>query len=261
MNWLRILTIGGITSYRALFGWTSPWILVPSLLVAPLGQILLFAYIGRASGVGSDAFFVIGNAVQYSAMPCLFGATSTVVGERLQRTLGILLLSPAPRLALLLGRLLPVLLNGVGVALFGYLAGSALLGVPVRVGTLAPVALAIAAAAFGCTGLGLINAAIGLRLRDTAVLSNILFGLLLLLSGADVPLDALPPGLARISGWLPLTHGLAAARSLAAGGGLADAGPALLAEVLLGVGYGVAGVTLLRLLEVRARSAATLELA
>jgi ABC-2 type transport system permease protein len=125
----------------------------------------------------------------------------------------------------------------------------------------APVALAIAAAAFGCTGLGLINAAIGLRLRDTAVLSNILFGLLLLLCGADVPLHALPGPLARIGGWLPLTHGLAAARSLAGGAGLAAAGPALLTEVLLGIGYGVTGVLLLRLLEVRSRRVASLELA
>src|SRR3954471_21041407 len=119
MSWLRILTVGGITSYRALFGWTSPWILVPSLLVAPLAQILLFTYVGRSAGVGSDAFFVLGNAVQYCAIPCLFGMTSTVVGERLQHPLGVLLASPAPRLPLLLGRSLPVLLNGVGVALFG----------------------------------------------------------------------------------------------------------------------------------------------
>ena len=38
---------------------------MPSLLVAPIFQILLFAYIGRSAGLESDEFYVIGNAVQY----------------------------------------------------------------------------------------------------------------------------------------------------------------------------------------------------
>lgn len=260
MNWIRILTVGGVTSYRALFGWVSPWILVPSLLIAPLGQILLFTYIGRSAGVQSDAFFVIGNATQYSAIPCLFGMTSTIVGERLQRTLGIVLASPAPRLALVVGRSLPILLNGVGVALFGLLAGSALMGVPLRAATLGPVTLAMMASVFGCTGLGVINAAIGLRLRDTAVLSNILFGILLLFCGADVPLDRLPHWMGQAGNWLPLTHGIAAARTLAAGGGLADVSRALTTEVLLGFGYAIVGAAMLRLLETKSRRAASLEL-
>jgi ABC-2 type transport system permease protein len=256
MNWVRIAAVGGVTSYRALFAWTSPWILVPSLLVAPLAQILLFAYIGRAAGAGSDAFFVIGGAVQYSAVPCLFGMTATVVGERLQRTLGVVLASPAPRLPLLLGRALPVLLNGAGVALFGLLAGGALLGVDVPAHVLGPVALAAAAGAAGCVGLGLVNAAIGLRYRDTAVLSNVLLGALLLLSGAAVPPGTLPHRLEAAGEWLPLTHAIAAARTLAGGGALADAAAAL----ALGAGYAVLGVGLLRVLEARSRRAATLEL-
>ncbi len=58
------------------------------MLVAPIFQILLFAYIGRSAGVESDAFFVIGNAVQYSAIPCLFAMANTVAGERFTQTLG-----------------------------------------------------------------------------------------------------------------------------------------------------------------------------
>lgn len=260
MNSVRILVIGGLTTYRALFNWISPWILVPSLLVAPLAQILLFSYVGRSAGVESDVFFVVGNAVQYSALPCLFGMTSTVVGERLQRTLGIILVSPAPRLALVIGRSLPVMLNGLAVSVFGLVAGSALLGLPVRAATLGPVTLTIVVSVFGCTGLGLVAAAVGLRLRDTAALPNILFGILLLCSGADIPRHALPGWLAGIGDWLPLTHGIAAARSVVEGGSIAGAGRDLAAEALLGLGYGMAGALMLRLLERRSRSAATLDL-
>ena len=49
-----IFAIGGLISYRALFGWLSPWVFIPSLLVAPVFQILLFVYIGRSAALESD---------------------------------------------------------------------------------------------------------------------------------------------------------------------------------------------------------------
>lgn len=254
-----MLVIGGVLSYRALFGWMSPWILVPSLLVTPLAQIMFFTYIGRSAGVASDGFFVIGNAVQYAAIPCLIGMTSTVVGDRLQGTLGIVLASPASRLALVIGRSLPIVLNGLAVSLFGLLAGSQVLGVEVDTGALGPIALAIVVSVFACTGLGLVNAALGLRLRDTAMVSNLLYGALLLASGANIPRQLLPDWLNGLGTWLPLTHGIEAARMLAAGASVVDVRGLLGAELALGVGYGVLGMAMLRVLEWRSRSAASLE--
>ena len=54
-----IFFVGGLTSYRALFGWLSPWILIPTYVVAPIFQILLFVYIGRRRReLESDEFYV-----------------------------------------------------------------------------------------------------------------------------------------------------------------------------------------------------------
>ena len=116
VNAARIFVFGGIMSYRALFNWLSPWILIPSFLVGPIAQILLFAYLGRSAGVASDEFFVIGNALQYAAIPCLFAMGNTIGDERQQKTLGIILSTPAPRVPLFLGRAIPVILNGWLVA-------------------------------------------------------------------------------------------------------------------------------------------------
>ena len=77
--------IGGLISYRALFGWLSPWVFIPSLLVAPVFQILLFVYIGRSAALQSDEFYVIGNALQYAAVPCVFAMTNIIAGERYQQ--------------------------------------------------------------------------------------------------------------------------------------------------------------------------------
>ncbi|HEX6872002.1 MAG TPA: ABC transporter permease, partial [Micromonosporaceae bacterium] len=112
MSSLRVFILGGLTSYRALFGWLSPWILIPTFILGPLFQILLFASIGRVAGVADDAFFLIGNAVLYAAIPCLFAMGNTIGGERYASTLPLLLASPARRIPLFLGRALPVILNG-----------------------------------------------------------------------------------------------------------------------------------------------------
>ena len=109
---LRIFFIGGLTAYRGLINWLSPWIFIPSLVVTPIFQIFLFVYIGRAAGVQSDELFVIGNAIQYASIPCIFSMTHAIAGERYQQTLAYLLVSPAGRLSIVLGRALPVVVNG-----------------------------------------------------------------------------------------------------------------------------------------------------
>jgi ABC-2 type transport system permease protein len=260
MTSLRIFFVGGLISFRALFNWLSPWIYVPSLLIAPIVQILLFAYIGRSAGLESDAFFVIGNAVQYSAIPCLFAMANTVAGERWTQTLGIVLVTPARRLPLFLGRSLPVVVNGWVVSMFSLVVGSQLLGVSVPASAWLPLALVVAVASASCTGFGLVNAALGLRVRETAVLSNVLFGVLLIFCGVNVPLSALPSWMATTGTWLPLTHAIEAARELADGATLASVAGLIGQEVALGLGYGVVGMLALRLLEVEGRRRATLEI-
>jgi ABC-2 type transport system permease protein len=259
MSALRLFFVGGLISFRALFGWLSPWILVPTFLVAPIFQILLFAYIGRSAHLESDRFYVIGNGLQYAALPCLFAMANTVAGERQQQTLGAILATPARRLPLFLGRSLPVIINGILVAAFALTAGGLILHVHVPMSAVAPLALVVSVSAAACTGLGLVNAAIGLRVRETAVLSNILFGLLLIFCGVNVPLHNLPSGMSTIAQGLPLTHGIEAARRVAAGSGLVHVGGLLGAEALVGCCWGVAGYALLRLLERQSFRHATLD--
>ena len=64
----RVFFIGGVIAYRGLFNWIRPSMYIPTMLIGPIFQILFFAYLGRYSGVEDDAFFVVGNAIQASAM-------------------------------------------------------------------------------------------------------------------------------------------------------------------------------------------------
>jgi ABC-2 type transport system permease protein len=256
---LRVFFVGGLISFRALFGWLNPWVYIPSMLVAPVFQILLFVYIGRSAQLQSDAFYVIGNGLQYAAIPCLFAMANTIAGERFQQTLGYILITPAQRLPLFLGRALPVAGNGFFVSLFALVVGGAIVGIHVPVSAYAPIVLVTAVCAFACTGLGLINAALGLVVRETAVLSNILFGGLLIVSGANVPVHDLPGALQAVSSVVPLTHGIEAARHLAAGESFSSVRGLIGTEALIGFVYAALGYLLLRGTETVSRRNATLE--
>jgi ABC-2 type transport system permease protein len=260
MRSLRILIIGGLFSFRALFDWLNPWIYVSCLIIVPIFQMLLFVYIGRSAGVESDSFFVIGNALQFSAIPCLFAMGHTITAERFTQTLGIVLSTPAPRIPLFLGRSLPVILNGWFVAMFCLAVGGRLVGVEVPATAWLPVALAVIVGMASCAGLGLVIAALGLRVRDTATLNNIIIGGLLIFCGANVPLGSLPRWMQVISQWIPLTHAIEAAREVAAGATLHTVTTLLLRETMVGAVFGMLGLASVRVLERQSRSHATLEM-
>jgi ABC-2 type transport system permease protein len=261
MTTLRVFFLGGLMSYRALFSWMTPSLFFLTLVVQPVFQILLFAYIGRAAHLRSDEFYVVGNAMQYAAVPCLFAMTQTIAGERYQQTLGYILISPAGRLPLFLGRALPVVLNGFFVAAFSLVVGGLILGVTFPASVFAPLALVVLVATFSCTGLGLINAGLGLRIRETSVLSNILVGILLIFCGANLPVASLPDWMASVSSWIPLTHAIEAARAVANGGSLDSVGGLLARELGVGLLYAVFGLAIIRYFERQSRRHATLAIA
>jgi len=87
----------------------------------------------------------------------------------------------------------------------------------------------------------------------------VIFGFLLIFTGANVPLDSLPDWMGTVAQGLPFTHAIKAAREVAAGASLGDVRGLLGAELLVGAIYGVAGYALLRWFEVLGRRYATLE--
>jgi len=248
-----------VTSYRALFGWLNPWVAFPMFVVAPLFQLLFFAYLGRTTGVASDTYFVVGNALLAAALPGLLGAGGSVSGERYTRTLGMLLASPANRLALFLGRTLPAIGNGLIVSAFCFVSGALVLDVHIAASAAANLALVIVVCAFSCSALGLCLGAVGLRARDVVPTGWLLVPVLLLVSGANVPVDRLPGWLQAIGSGLPLRHGIEAARNLVAGQTLAENGRLVLLEVAIGLVYSCVGIVLLRVFEFESRRTASLE--
>jgi ABC-2 type transport system permease protein len=259
MTNLRLFFVGGYIAYKALFNWMRPSYYIPTMLGGPLFQVLFFAYIGRFADLEDDAFFVVGNAVQLSSMAGIFGMAMTIGGERWMQTLSPLLASPANRLALFLGRALPIAVNGMITSVFVFGVGWWLLDFSLAADRVPALAVVVLVSATACTAFGLMVGSIGLRARDVFFLANLVVLLLLLLSGANVPTDALPGWMETLAGGLPLTHGIAAAREVAAGASLANVAGLVWAELAIAAGYAAAAFALFRYFEAESRRRATLE--
>jgi ABC-2 type transport system permease protein len=255
----RVFLLGGITSYRALFNWLRPSYYFPTMLAGPLFQLLFFAYLGRFARSESDAFYVVGNAVQISAMAGVFGMALTIGGERWTQTLGPLLATPASRFAIFLGRAVPNLAQGLIVSTFGFVMGWLLLDFDPPLSSVPSLALIVLVSTISCTAFGLVVGALGLRLRDSFMVANPAYFAMLLLCGVNVDVDALPDWLATISSVLPLTHGIEAAREVADGASLSSVGGLVLTEAAIAVAYAAAAFFMLRYFEEESRRNATLD--
>ena len=260
MTHLRVFFVGGLISYRALFNWIRPTIYIPTMLGAPLFQILFFTYLGRFSNAGQDdAFFIVGNAVQACAMASVYGMTMAIANERWFGTLAPLLASPANRLAVFLGRGVPVLANGLLVSGFGFLVGVVLLDFHPGWDVVPALAAVVLVTAASCTAFGMLLGSIGLRAKDFFFAANLAYFLMLLFCGVNIPLHVLPTWMSTIGRCLPLTHGIAAAREVAAGASLADVRGLVWTELAIGVAYAAAAFVLFRVLEQASRRSAVLD--
>jgi ABC-2 type transport system permease protein len=259
MSTFRVLTVGGLIAYRALFNWIHPAIYIPSVLGFPMFQILFFAYLGRFSNLRDDAFFVTGNAVQVAGMAGIYASVFTIGNDRFYGTLGPLLASPASRAALFTGRALPIVANGLFVSAFGFAVGWAFLDFEPPLGSLPLLALVVLASAFATTAFGMLLGSIGLRTKDILLISNLAYFLMWLFCGVNVPLEALPGWMQIVGEGLPVTHAVAAAREVVDGASLSSVWRLIVAEAAIGAGYLIAALVLFRLFERTARQHATLE--
>jgi ABC-2 type transport system permease protein len=259
MALVRLVGVGGVIAYRALFNWTTPAMFVGTLLVGPVFQLLFFAFLGRQLAVGSDHFYIVGNAVLAASGACVFGGVMAVSNERRFGTLGHVLLSPRSRTAVFLGRALPYAANGLLIAATTLLGGTLVLGLRVPASALPGLLLAFAVASIACAFFGLALGAIGLRFRDVWLVSNVAVALLLLFTGVNVPATGLPAWIRGVGSFLPITHAAEAARRLVAGSPISAALGPLAAELAVGVGYAVLAAVLLKIFEAESRRRASLD--
>lgn len=214
MSVLRLTFVGGALTFRALFDWLSPPMFVATMLATPLLQVYFFATFGPAYSTWPAEFFATGNAVQTCAMAGIYGVAQTIGNERMFGTLAPVLLSPANRWALYLGRALPHIAIGFAVSLAGLVSATLITDFSVPLGRWPALALALLVTVTSCTAIGIPLGATGLLSRDTTVAASVAYLGVLLVSGAAVPPELLPDPVAAAAQIVPMTNGIAAVRRL-----------------------------------------------
>ncbi|MBN2557072.1 MAG: ABC transporter permease [Anaerolineales bacterium] len=257
---IQVFFQGALLSYIALFRWLRPAAYLASKVVMPLNQILFFTFLGTfATGSENASFYVIGNAVQLAAVSGIYGVTMSVGGDRWEGTLPYLFGTPANRITLFAGRAFFHILDGFLGVILGLLWGVLLLGLDLSHTSLPALGLTILVTTLSTSGLGLLMGCLSLITRNIMFINNTVYFLLLIFSGANVPLASLPAAMRAVSQALPLTRGIAAARAIIAGEMYSTVTPLLQGEFLVAVTYAVLGYFLFRWFEFQAKKRGTLE--
>lgn len=260
VNNVRLFWQGAILAYIALFHWLRPIQYMASKIAMPLAQMFFFVYLGTyASGPGHASFYIIGNAIQVTAVSGIFGVTMSIGGERNAGTLPYLFGTPANRLMIFLGRAFMNIIDGALGVVIAFMWGIVLLGLDLSHTNLGLLALTILITTISTCGLGLLLGSLSLITVNVMFVNNFVYFLLLIFSGANVPLNQLPAWMRAISNALPLTRGIAAGRLLVGGASLSDVVPLLWTELGVGLIYGLLGYLLFALFEIEAKRRGTLE--
>ncbi|HLG10481.1 MAG TPA: ABC transporter permease [Dehalococcoidia bacterium] len=255
---MRVFLASAYYTYRGTLAWLTPAMFVGQKLLIPFGQVTFFSLIGRYGGSQPLDFYLIGNAMVLAATACIY-IPLVINEERLTGTLQFLAVSPANRLALLTGRISGHLLEGVLWIVIAFGWAATVFGLDIPASTWGGLMVAIVVASLAAIGLGLLLGGLAYLSLDIQIsLNGVVFGLLLV-SGANIPVEELPGWLAVIGEVLPVTHSIEAARRILAREPLGEAAPLLATDIVIGTTYAVAGLALFGWLESRARRKGTLE--
>lgn len=235
------------------------WPLFPLLLYATLQ--VTYAASGRAEVAGANVpgFLLVGIVGLLVWGSTIWAGGYAIEWERSTGTIGALLLSPASRVAVVLG-------YGVGgiVWLLPGFAMVGLLGVATgaRLDVATPIAplLAVATLTVGAVAVGFALASLFVLSRRANVLANFLQTPVYLLAGFAVPRQELPGWLRPLSDALPVSWAIDALRaSTLRGAGVGEIGGEVGWALLTSAAFGLVGAGGLRRVERVAKKGGELE--
>jgi ABC-2 type transport system permease protein len=216
---VRVFWSSAVLAKRALFAWLNPALWIMQLFFMSIFQIAFFVYVVRYVQ-GSEAtitYVAVGNALSSVAYVTVFSVCNITGEEKQQGTLEQVLVTPANRLAMFVGRAMFQVLNGIATVFIALAYTAFIFGVDFSHADLLALTVAITITAFSMVAFGLMLSSVGLYLRTSMIIANIFLFLGLLVSGVNFPVDRLPGWAQPIAYAIPLTYGTDAVRAAVSG--------------------------------------------
>lgn len=260
-NPVRVFWSSAVLAKRALFAWLSPSMWMMQLFTMSLFQIAFFAYVAAyvQNPEVSVAYVVVGNALQSIAYASIFAVCNITGEEKQQGTLEPILVTPASRFSIFVGRAMFQILNGFATVIIAFFYAAFIFNVDFSQADFIALALVCLVTSFAMTGFGLMISSLGLYLRTSMVVANIFLFIGLLLCGVNFPVSYLPTWIQPVSYAIPMTYGTEAARMAVSGSNTLDIGWLLIAEAAVGVVAILIGYLMFHHFEKIARAKGTME--
>ena len=223
--------------------------------------MVFFSFLGASLDYKNNLFFIVGLSIQGATAASVAGLVGVIAEERRFGTLTFLLLSPASRIAVFVGRLLPGVAIATGVSVFTSILGFLVVDWPLNLVESFGYLLLIFVASLAGAALGLVLSAFGLIYREIFQISSAVQLVMLVITGATVASSDLPQWIRVLAQGSPLTHAIQAARGLVSDTLRASDYWVLIAsETLVATVWLLVALFLMKNLEVRARQKATVDL-
>ena len=234
----RIFWSSAMFASKALFSWLRPEMWLMQALTLPLFQMAFFVYLSRFVSTGSAevSYIAVGNALQVAAFSSIFAVCNITSEEKWQGTLTPLILTPASRFPLFVGRSMFQILNSMLTIAVGFVYASFVFGVDMSGTDFVSLVVVILVTSLAMTGFGLMLGSVGLYLRTAMIIANIFLFIGLLVCGVNFPVTALPTWIQPFSYTIPMTYGTIAARAAIQGSNIAELGPLIAQEIGAGAG-------------------------
>ncbi|MDR0523038.1 MAG: ABC transporter permease [Candidatus Methanoplasma sp.] len=248
---LRILAATSRNMFVNRFTVVPPAYWAAQILVTSFFSMYFFSslasYVGNPEATAQ--YVVIGNAVQSIAATTLLSVTEIPSIEKHSGTLGGLMQTPAPLFTVFFGMSLFSIFTGI-VAVSASLSFAAFFFHISFAGCdFASLLAIIAMTCLSLTGMGMLLGGVGLHLRTSAIIANVVAYIGLLICGVNFPVSYLPGWLQTVSHCLPLTYAADAARAAVGGAPLSELLQPMGMMALIGAAAAVAAWFVFRFFE------------
>jgi ABC-2 type transport system permease protein len=226
------------STYKGLFYWLNWSGYISGVVLQPMAFLLMFSVLGRfAVDPGASQDYALGITV-YSMTFALFnGMSQCYSNDRNLGTISFLFISPASRLVNYLSRSIFHYPTTLLSFVCGLLAAWAIVGLDFAAVNWAGFIVTLFIIITTVIGFGHVLGVFSIMLRNWMVIQSFSIGLLLLITGAIIPLRVFPDIVAEFAKLLPMTNGLMAIRDTFAGAALSDVSGNVLREAVTGLAY------------------------
>ncbi|MCL2786803.1 MAG: ABC transporter permease [Methanomassiliicoccaceae archaeon] len=221
MSSLRVIKSSFIMSIYDTFTVVRPTLWVIQLIVPTLFAMFFFSMMATWAGRDPE-FVIIGNAVQSIGMTTIYSVAGIPGTQKHIGTMNSLAMTPSGLFSIFFGMSIFGIIAGFMSIAVSLSAAAFIFGVSMASINITTAVFVILLTAFSIGGISMAISSIGIYLRTSAIIANIMAYIGLVLCGVNFPVSDLPGWAQTVAHCHPLTYAVEATRGAVDGKGIIE---------------------------------------